>query len=363
MSKKVEELNPGICGDYAFYKNYNSSNYNEGYFEAPALTGELYDLLQKSEDLQLALVRGYKAIGFFSIEKPSETVIKEAIKNVPFLAVFIPDLSNELKLFGLSNICKHINQKQQYLYHWNMPHWKDKYSNEKLKSFVENIPLASRLELAKELVQSGDIKDVINFDLVEILNLGHPTNELVILASKNGIHLSNPDLDVETRKIAYQNLLESERDDSDFIELDLKGLPVDLQKKLVVKFPCSSFDQTPELVQFYVDNCVNDVNSSEKNSHLCLGRFKPEFLCKFLEKDGSLLGTVSKYRQTDEMVLTAVKNCPTAIRHAKEPSLEAQLAAVSLNYEAIKCIENPDPVVKKLAASLKRRDTLAKNKA
>lgn len=368
-------------GSYGIYTIGKDSELKK--FEAPVLFGEFLDLLQKSEELQLALVRGPKAIGFVSIKNPSEKVALEAVKNEPSLVFFVQNPSEEMKsialkkyfnkhnLYGLTK--KDANGAISSPVFEGMDISPDDWSN-----LVKTTSYDFRLSLFKDFIVENDdeweFQKAFNFLQIEVI-----TPELRIYASLHGIELWDHHnvKDDYLKKMVESNVYnfkvkqaEAFLEKRNYRELpynyDLTQMPVELQKKYIDWMASSEnvfeikFDRTDELLNYVVDKLPLD---KYKYSNLYVQSIKDKtLLAKILNKNGIYLEDIYEDNRSDELVKIAVENNPFAIRFVKNPSIELQTIAVSKNFKLIDSIENPDLEVKKLATKLKRKDTIAKSK-
>jgi|APGre2960657373_1045057.scaffolds.fasta_scaffold21405_2 hypothetical protein len=386
MSNGTEELRirHGASSEYGYYANYSCTKYKDTdiNFEAPVLHGEFLELLQKSEELQLALVRGYKGIGFSSIKNPSEKVALEAVKNEPSLVFLVQDPTEEMKIIALK---KYFNDQNLYAITKEgansavtVPFYDGLHiSPLEWAALVKSVSYDYRVSLLKEYIVAyrefgSDINSATKFLQVEV------ADDLRIFAAQCGLlkwdYYKLEDKDLKEKIFQHYNnykinkaelFLKNHKSKDKFKFDDVDELPVDMQKRFIdLAATCSNyvdiyFSHSEELLEYAIEKLPKD-----KLGIVRVGSVSNQkSLSTLLSKNGMFLKDVREECKSDELIRIAVAANSQAIQYVANPSVELQRFAVAQDYNNIKLIANPDTEAKKLAISLKRKDTIAKIKA
>lgn len=380
---KPLKIRHGVNSEYAYYANHNGHKHEKTdiEFEAPVLHGEFLELLQKSEELQIALVRGHKGIGFSSINNPSEKVKLEAVKNEPSLVFLIQNPTEEMKIIALK---KYFNDDNLYGLTKEGARCvvtAPVYDGMDISPFdwaelVKSVSYDFRLNLLKEYIVAhrefrSDIDSATKFLQVEV------TDDLRIFAAQRNLlpwdYLKLEDENLKEKIIQHCNnyiinraelFLESQKPEDGLAWHDIIKLPTDMQKRFIDLASTSSkrvdiyFSHSNELVEYAIEKLPRERLDIVRIDHIS----DNNLLSKLLSKNGMYLKDVREECKSEELIRIAVATNSQAIKFVANPSVDLQRFAVAQDYNNIKLIANPDPEVKKLAASLKRKDTVIKSK-
>ena len=235
---------------------------------------------------------------------------------------------------------------------------------------VKSVSYDFRLNLLKEYIVANiefrtDIDRATEFLQVEV------TDDLRIFAAQRGIlpwdyyQLKDKDLKDKLYQHLYNYTIDKaelflkNQNPKDFSEFsDVCILPIDMQKRFIDLAATSSnrldiyFSHSEELLEYAIDKLPKEKLGILRVD--CISN--RNLLSKLLSKNGMFLKDVRKECKSDELISIAVATSSKAIVYVDNPSVELQRFAVTQDFNNIQLIAKPDPKVKRLALSLKKKD-------
>jgi hypothetical protein len=304
-------------------------------FEAPVLNGEFLELLQKSEELQIALVRGHKAIGFSSIVNPSQKVVYEAVKSEPSLIFVVENPTDEMLELAFEQMLTDKEYRSNLLSYGNIfvPYSK---ANGDFYTWIKRDD-DDDVKLCRSI--KNEIKVKLFKNIIIKINSAWQSDKnylskfyffVVFMPQAFGLKITE-ELQIFLAEHGYAYHVDGRSVD---FNINILKTALDYQKKHCISSNVEDRDR--------VDWC----------GFVTLKNYPLDIQMEILEFTGFNYSSVRLFG--NEILRKELAKNPKNIELISHPDISLQRFVVETDFDLIKCINNPDPEIKKIAAALKR---------